>query len=131
MTQGAFAAVTNGDHILLVKPPDWVSQFSGHWNFPGGVVEEGEALENGAEREVFEETGIHCSIEELLDTAHNETFNTSITIFKATYLSGELVIQEKEISDADWFPIKDALSLPLAFDIKKTLEKLITLPKKS
>ena len=131
MTRGAFAAVIKDNQILLVKPPDWVSQFSGHWNFPGGVVEEGESLENGAEREVFEETGIHCSIDGLLDTAHNETFNTSITIFKAIYISGELVIQEKEISDAAWFPIKDALSLPLAFEIKKTLEKLIALSNKS
>jgi ADP-ribose pyrophosphatase YjhB (NUDIX family) len=130
MTKGAFAAVLDGNQILLVKPPDWVSQFSGHWNFPGGVVEDGESLENGAEREVFEETNIVCSVKVLLDTAYNEKFDTSINIFKANYVSGELAIQEKEISEAAWFSIEDALSLPLAFDIKKTLEKLIALLEK-
>ena len=127
MTQGAFAAILKGDQILLVKPPDWVSQYSGSWNFPGGVVQEGESLENGAKREISEETGVVCSVEGLLDTAYNEKFDTSITIFKANYISGELTIQEKEISEAAWFPIKDAVSLPLAFNIKKTIEKLIML----
>jgi ADP-ribose pyrophosphatase YjhB (NUDIX family) len=78
MTQGAFAAVLKDNQILLVKPPDWVSQFSGHWNFPGGVVDDGESLEEGAEREVFEETSVHCSVKKLLDSAYNEKFDTSI-----------------------------------------------------
>ena len=127
MTQGAFAVVLNGDQILLVKPPDWVSQYSGHWNFPGGVVEDGELPEAGAEREVLEETGVVCSIGELLDTGENETFDITVKIFKATYISGDLKIQEAELSEAAWFPIKDTLALPLAFDIKKTIEKLIAL----
>lgn len=127
MKRGAFAAILKDNHILLVKPPEWVSQFSGHWNFPGGVVEDGESLEKGAEREVYEETSVHCSIEKLLDTAYNDKFDTTISIFKASYISGELAIQEKEISEAAWFTIEDALSLPLAFDIKKSIEKLILL----
>ena len=130
MTQGAFATVLKDNQILLVKPPDWVSQFSGHWNFPGGVVEDDESLEKGAEREVFEETGVICSIKELLDTAYNEKFDTSISIFRANYISGELIIQEKEISEVGWFDIKDTLALPLAFDIKKSIEKLILLLEK-
>lgn len=125
MIQGAFAVVLKDNQILLVKPPDWVTQYSGHWNFPGGVVEEGEQLQKGAEREVLEETGIICSVKELCDTAFNYKFDTSISIFKAEYISGDIVIQEKEISDAKWFHLKDTFSLPLAFDIKKTIEKLI------
>lgn len=124
MTQAAFAIVLKDAQVLLVKPHDWVSQFSGHWNFPGGVVEKGESFEKGAEREVLEETGIRCSVEELLNTAYNERFDTAINIFRANYISGELLIQEKEISEAAWFSIENSLVLPLAFDIKKTLEKL-------
>ena len=124
MTRAAFAVIQKEDKLLFVKPPDWVSQFSGHWNFPGGVVEDGESLENGAKREVQEETNINCEIKELLATDHNEKFDTSITIFRAKYISGELKIQEHEISEAKWLTLKDALNEPLAFDIKKVLEGL-------
>ena len=124
MTQGAFAIVQKGNQILLVKPPEWVSQYSCHWNFPGGVVERGESLENAAEREVLEETGIHCAVEKLIDSAYNKKFDTQIHIFTAAYVSGELSIQENEISDAGWFTPEEAVRIPLAFDIKKTIEKL-------
>jgi ADP-ribose pyrophosphatase YjhB (NUDIX family) len=124
MKRGAFAAVLKGDGLLFVKPPDWVSQFSGHWNFPGGVVETDESLEDGARREVFEETNIVCEIEEILMTDHNEKFDTSITIFKAKYVSGEISIQEHEISEATWMTARKAINEPLAFNIKKALLKL-------
>ena len=124
MTRAAFAVIQKGDNILLVKPPDWVSQFSGHWNFPGGVVEAGESLKDGAKREAEEETNIVCEVLELLATDHNEKFDTSIAIFRVKYISGEIKIQEHEISDAKWFTLKNALSEPLAFDIKKVLENL-------
>ena len=125
MTQAAFAAVLKDNQILLMKPSNWVEQFSGHWNFPGGVVETGESLEKGAEREVFEETGLLCSVGELIDTALNEKYDTAISIYKAGYIPGDIQIQENEISEAAWFPLADALELPLAFDIKLTLKKLI------
>ena len=123
MTHGAFAAVINDGKVLLVKPPEWVSEFSEHWNFPGGVVEEGEELERGAEREVWEETGIKCIVKKLIDTAHNQKFETFIHIYEAIYISGTIHTQPEEIIDARWFSFKDALELPLAFDIKNTLTK--------
>ena len=127
MTQGAFAAVLKGDQILLVKPHERESNYSGHWNFPGGVVEAGELPEAGAEREVLEETGVVCTIGELLDSSDSEVYDIAIKIFKASYISGDLKIQEAELSEAAWFPIKETLALPLAFDIKQVIEKLIAL----
>jgi ADP-ribose pyrophosphatase YjhB (NUDIX family) len=121
MKRGAFAVIIKEDKILFVKPPDWVSQFSGHWNFPGGVIKIGESLEDGAKREAFEETNIVCEIEDILMTDHNEKFDTSIAIFKAKYISGEVTIQPHEISEATWMTVKEALNEPLAFDIKKAL----------
>ncbi len=124
MKRGAFAVIQKGDKILFVKPPDWVSEFSGHWNFPGGIVKDGESLETGAKREAFEETNIVCEIQELLRTDHNKKYDTSIAIYKAKYISGELKTQLHEISDAKWMTVKDALNQPLAFDIKEVLLKL-------
>lgn len=28
------------------------------WGYPGGLLDEGETIKNGAEREVYEETGV-------------------------------------------------------------------------
>ena len=41
------------------------------WVFPGGQVEEGENLINALKREVFEETGIKISVEEVFCVSSN------------------------------------------------------------
>src|ERR1700731_5239189 len=53
---GVLAVVMRGDRALVVRranPP-----MSGRWGFPGGVLELGETVADGAMRELFEETGI-------------------------------------------------------------------------
>jgi len=124
MTQGAFAAVLKDDKVLLIMPLDWVSEYPKHWNFPGGVVEINESLQDGAKREVFEETGIVCEVGDLIHEAINDISKTEISIFKAKYVAGEIKIQEIEVKQAQWFNIDEALKLPLAYEIKKILVRL-------
>lgn len=53
---GVLAVVMRGDRVLVVRranPP-----LPGRWGFPGGVLELGETVAEGAMRELFEETGI-------------------------------------------------------------------------
>ena len=53
---GVLAVVWRGDRVLLVKkanPPQ-----AGHWGFPGGKLEWGETVLQGAARECREETGL-------------------------------------------------------------------------
>ena len=53
---GVLAVVMRGDRALVVRranPP-----MSGRWGFPGGVLELGETVAQGAMRELFEETGV-------------------------------------------------------------------------
>ena len=53
---GVLAVVLRGDRALVVRranPP-----LSGRWGFPGGVLELGETVAQGAMRELFEETGV-------------------------------------------------------------------------
>lgn len=42
----------------------------GDWTFPKGKVEEGETFEQGALREVLEETGIHCRVVRFVGTTN-------------------------------------------------------------
>ncbi len=53
---GVLAVVLRGDRVLVVRranPP-----LPGRWGFPGGVLELGETVAQGAMRELFEETGV-------------------------------------------------------------------------
>lgn len=53
---GVLAVVLCGDRALVVRrsnPP-----MPGRWGFPGGVLELGETVAEGAMRELFEETGV-------------------------------------------------------------------------
>jgi 8-oxo-dGTP diphosphatase len=55
------AAVTYNPGIqkfLLVKRSEERENFPGKWEFPSGFIEEGESPENGALRELEEETGL-------------------------------------------------------------------------
>ncbi|MBV9829395.1 MAG: NUDIX hydrolase [Alphaproteobacteria bacterium] len=50
------AAVTRGDRALIVQRAQQPN--AGRWGFPGGVLELGETVFEGAMRELLEETGI-------------------------------------------------------------------------
>jgi 8-oxo-dGTP diphosphatase len=53
---GVLAVVMRGDRVLVVRranPP-----LPGRWGFPGGVLELGETVAQGAMRELLEETGV-------------------------------------------------------------------------
>ena len=53
---GVLAVVMRGDRALVVRranPP-----MAGRWGFPGGVLELGETVAQGAMRELIEETGV-------------------------------------------------------------------------
>ncbi len=56
---GVLAVVMRGDRVLVVRranPP-----MSGRWGFPGGVLELGETVAQGAMRELAEETGVKAA----------------------------------------------------------------------
>ena len=111
------------DKILLVRIAPPFAE-SGKWNFPGGVIEDGEDIRAGLAREVLEETGVTCSIGKIRDNFTTENPDNDITIFDAVYTQGEIVAQEEEILEARWFTIPDALNLELAFNIREHISQL-------
>ncbi len=97
--------------VLLQKRSD-----NGWWGLPSGYVDVGESVEQGAIREIWEETGIRSRIRRLVgvysDPQHNvisaypdgSLIQFAIIIFECEYLSGELQVSE-ESTDVGYFPI--------------------------
>lgn len=50
-----------GGAFLLMQRSD-----NGQWGLPGGYVEKGESVGEAAQREVFEETGVHIAVSRLI-----------------------------------------------------------------
>jgi 8-oxo-dGTP diphosphatase len=62
---GVGGVVIDGGRTLLIKrggPP-----LEGQWSIPGGMLELGETLREGAERELLEETGLTVRVGELVE----------------------------------------------------------------
>lgn len=124
MNRGAFAAVIDGDKVLLVKTRTH-NGYDDHWSFPGGVVEEHETNEQGAVREVAEETGIDCKIQKQILTIQNLDDDITVHIFVADYVTGDIVIDTVEIKEARWFTKVDALKLDnYAYNNKEVINLL-------
>lgn len=111
--------VPNGcGQILLVKRS--VEPKIGFWCLPGGFLEVGETPEEGALRELLEETGLKGEIDRLLGVV-----TTPSTLYRAVLMVGFLVKDSQgellpgdDAEETRYFNLKD---LPeIAFDSHKT-----------
>jgi NAD+ diphosphatase len=110
--------VTRGDEILLARARRFPG---GMYSVLAGFVEPGETLEQCVAREVAEEVGI-----EVTDIAYFASqpwpFPHSLMIgFTATWVSGDLRLEEAEIADAQWFTRDNLPELPGRLSIARRL----------
>ena len=121
---GVGAAVIRDGSILLVKRKYHPSK--GLWAIPGGKIKWGETLQQAAEREIFEETGIKIKAGRpvyIFDYIKNEggrEFHYIITDLDAEYLSGEAAAGD-DAEEVRWAAPADLDNLNTA---KATLEFL-------
>jgi len=106
------AVVFKEDKVLLVlrgKPPA-----EKQWSIPGGCVELGETLQEAAEREITEETGIVIQAKKPIytfdvierDENGHIRFHYVIVDLAADYVSGELRAGDDAV-DVSWVSHKD------------------------
>lgn len=111
--------------LLLVRRA--IDPFRGYWDIPGGFLEEGEHPEQGALREVKEETGLEVHLTDLLGFYLDRyVYQGEQGITLNIYFLGEVIGGEERPADdaaaLGWFP-PDRLPRRLAFDhARKVLE---------
>jgi 8-oxo-dGTP diphosphatase len=123
------AIVVRDGRVLLVRrghPPS-----EGLWAIPGGSVELGETLQEAAEREIMEETGLTIQAGEpvytfdviLRDDAGRVQFHYVIVDLLADYVRGE-VHSGDDARDARWVTSGELEKLAVNQTTRELLKKL-------
>ena len=105
---------------------------AGLWSIPGGMVELGETLQQAAEREILEETGLVVRAGEpiysfeIIDRDQQEKvrFHYVIIDLVADLVGGELQKQGgDDAREARWFSFDELKNLPMSDMTRKLLEE--------
>lgn len=118
-----FTVRDNQLEILLVKRKE--EPFQGEWAFPGGFVKMNESLEDGAARELREETGLKDIYLEQLYTFGNPKRDPRTRVISVAYLALAAkadwpIKANSDASEARFWPVKQLP--PLAFDHQAIFE---------
>ncbi|MBE3117702.1 MAG: NUDIX domain-containing protein [Candidatus Atribacteria bacterium] len=103
--------------VLLTRRSD-----NGMWCLPGGMIEAGESVAEGCEREVWEETGLRVRVTRLTgvysDPHHVTVYpdgnqaHVVVLNFEVELLSGEPGLSN-ETTGVEWFPVGEAVEMDL------------------
>ncbi len=97
--------VRRGDEARLTRKREWAP---GRYSLVAGFLDFGECFEEAVAREVLEETGVTVENVRYLGSQAWPFPSQVMAGFVADYVSGEVVVEEKELEDARWFR-RDAL----------------------
>jgi 8-oxo-dGTP diphosphatase len=115
-------AIIDNGKILLTKREDFEV-----WCLPGGGVEEGESLAEGAIREAKEETGLEVELTRLIGVYSRlggGMRDVHAVLYAAKPIGGELKTQPHETIEVAYFPF-DELPTEMLFGHKKRIEDAI------
>ncbi len=106
------AAVIERDGKFLVCKRPAHKRHGGLWEFPGGKLEEGETLENAAQRELREELGVEVERVGNLLAAIRDPGSVFSIEFVSVSIAGEP--EPIEHDEVRWVTVNDLGLLPLA-----------------
>lgn len=95
--------VEKNGKFLLVKEKQEICK--GKWNIPAGGLDPNESLTEGAEREIYEETGCKVKATGILEIFNEvlEGVNVVCFFFDTKIMDEEIKVDGKEISSVKWF----------------------------
>lgn len=101
--------ITRGDEMLLARNAAWPTNM---YSTLAGFVEPGESIEQTVHREVMEEVGLKVKNLRYFGSQSWPFPNSLMLGFHAEYASGDIVCQDEEIADAQWFKADNLPQIP-------------------
>jgi ADP-ribose pyrophosphatase len=123
---GVGAIIVDAGRVALIKRGK--APLLGEWSIPGGILELGETVRQGAEREALEETGLVVRATELLgvfdrvvlDEAKKCQYHYVLIDFLCERVSGDLRAAG-DAADSRWFSAEEVSKLPLPEDTARVI----------
>ncbi len=110
--------VQRGDKLLLARSH---RHPQGLFSVLAGFVEPGETLEGAVEREIREEVGIEVRNIRYFGSQPWPFPNSLMIAFTCDYAGGDIVLEEEEMAEADWYGIDDLPPIPPKISIARQL----------
>ncbi len=109
LSPSVIVLIRRGEEFLLARNANWPQ---GMFSTLAGFVEPGESIEQTVHREVLEEVGIRVGNLRYKGSQSWPFPNSLMLGFFADYESGDIVCQDEEISEADWFHYQALPNIP-------------------
>lgn len=94
----ACGVIFNDDGYVFVCRRKQEKSLGGHWEFPGGKVEEGESLQECLKRELLEELDMEVDVKDHLKTVLHDygTFQIELVAFSCDFRRSSLVMTDHD-----------------------------------
>ncbi|MBV1905306.1 MAG: NAD(+) diphosphatase [Pseudomonadales bacterium] len=97
------------NEVLLARNAAWPTKM---YSTLAGFVEPGESIEQTVHREVMEEVNLEVGDVSYLGSQSWPFPNSLMLGFHASYVGGDIVCQDGEIADAQWFSLENMPQIP-------------------
>ena len=114
----------DGERLRVLLIERGGEPFKGYWAFPGGFLEMEESADEGAKRELMEETGLEAPFVKqfhTFSTPDRDPRERVLTIAYYALLHISEVKGQDDAARAQWFPLNDVPTL--AFDHEEIFQK--------
>jgi len=118
LSPAVIVAVIKGDRILLARNKRFRGPF---YSVLAGFVEPGETLEACVRREIYEEVGLDVKNIRYFGSQPWPFPNSLMVGFVADYAAGNIVVDNLELMEADWFSAGSLPVLPSKISIARQL----------
>ncbi|MCW8880632.1 MAG: NUDIX domain-containing protein [Kangiellaceae bacterium] len=115
--------IIQNDHVLLCLRKN-TKDYSAHWAFPVGHIEDNENEQDALRRELYEELGIQVIDSVKITTLYDNELSIEHTVYHVSEWRGELINREPHLCEQiKWF-LLDQMPSPLTPPTMTIMESL-------